>query len=106
METPQRISLINEMLKKDPTDAFLNYAVALELAKQGEINEAIDTLKQLIKRKPDYLPSYYQLGKYYEETNKTEKAIDIYRKGVELAQKQNNNKAQGELSEALWLLED
>ena len=28
------------------------------------------------------------------------------KKGIELAQKQNNNKAQGELSEALWLLED
>ncbi|HEX8514976.1 MAG TPA: tetratricopeptide repeat protein [Bacteroidia bacterium] len=94
------------MLKEDPSDPFLNYALALEFAKLGNIDPAIDALEGIISRDPGYLGTYYQLGKYYEKSLQPEKAIETYKKGIAVAQAQNNRKILGELNEALLMLED
>ncbi len=95
-----------EMLKSEPHDSFLNYALALEYAKENNIQKAIEIIEEVIGRDENYLGGYYQLGKFYEQLNLREKAIAIYQKGIEIAKKQNNRKAQGELNEALMMLED
>jgi len=101
-----RIQQIQEMLKNDPSDSFLNYALALEHAKLGEIKKAIIIIESILNNDPNYLGGYYQLGKYYEQLGETTKALDTYQKGMVIAQEQKNQKAEGELSEALWILED
>lgn len=101
-----RIEQLLEMLKGDPDDSFLNYALALEFAKQGNIDTAIDLVEKIIARDENYLGAYYQLGKFYEQSLQVEKAIESYQKGIEIAKKQNNRKALGELNEALLMLED
>jgi tetratricopeptide (TPR) repeat protein len=101
-----RLEEILQMLKEDPHDPFLNYVLALEFAKLGNIDTAIDALEGIISRDENYLGSYYQLGKFYEQSLQNEKAIEIYRRGIEVARKQKNMKALGELSEALLMLED
>lgn len=100
-----RLALILEMLENNPADPFLRYAAALEYAKMGLNTEAISYLKSLLKDNPEYLPSYYQLGKLLEERGESELAIAIYRKGKEVAKVQNDGKTLGELSEALMLLD-
>ena len=94
------------MLKDEPNDSFLNYALALELAKENDIAKAIGIVEEVLQRDPAYLGAYYQLGKFYEEIQDPEKAMVTYQKGIEIAKSQNNRKAQGELNEALWMLED
>jgi predicted Zn-dependent protease len=106
MEAKDRLDLIQDMLKKEPDDSFLNYALAMEYNVKGETEKAIQQLEKLINKDPDYLGTYYQLGKLYENKNETQKAIITYAAGAELAKLQNNNKAIGELNEALWMLED
>jgi tetratricopeptide (TPR) repeat protein len=101
-----RLEQLQEMLQKEPHDPFLNYAVALEHAKSGDTFKAISIIEEILARDENYLGAYYQLGKYYEETAQKEKAISIYRKGMEIAKKQNNRKTMGELNTALMLLED
>ena len=101
-----RLSQIEEMLKNEPNDSFLNYALALEYAKLENVKKAIELIEALLIRDEEYLGAYYQLGKYYEEIQNQEMAISTYKKGVSLAQKKKNNKALGELNEALWMLED
>lgn len=94
------------MLKKEPNDSFLQYALSLEYAKLNDIEKAIELLEQLIIKDSAYLGAYYQLGKYYELVGKRELAESIYQKGVLIAKAQNNRKTLGELNEALMLLED
>jgi hypothetical protein len=60
----------------------------------------------LCQRNPEYLGAYYKLGKLFEESKEETSAIEIYKTGLALAQKQNNKKAAGELSEAIWMLEE
>ncbi len=101
-----RLEMIEQMLKKDPSDDFLVYAAALENQKLGKLQKAIELLAGLKERSPSYLGTYYQLGKLLEETGKESEAIETYRAGIPIAREQNDMKASGELNEALMLLED
>ncbi len=103
--TSNRLELIAEMLEKNPNDTFLNYAAALEYRKDNDRPKAIRTFKKIVESDPDYLPTYYQLGKLLEEAGKNKEAIVVYRKGYVLSKKINDLKAIGELSEALLLLD-
>lgn len=100
-----RLKMIENMLETNPKDSFLHYAAALEHHKNGDLNTAIKTIKGIIKNDPDYLASYYQLGKLLEEKGKAEEAIEIYKQGRSVARKQNDMKTLGEISEALMLLD-
>ena len=101
-----RLSQIEEMLKTEPNDSFLNYALALEFAKANEVHKAIELIENVLLREENYLGAYYQLGKFYEQIQDLPKAIDTYTKGIAIAKSIKNNKALGELNEALWMLED
>ena len=106
MEAANRLQLVQEMLKKDPNDPFLRYALAIEIINSGDKKEGVKQLELLKDSQPDYLATYYQLGKLYEDLGENQKAIPVYQAGIEIAKKQNNNKTYGELSEALWLLDE
>lgn len=101
-----RIKLIEEMLSTNSDDPFLNYAAALEYSKLGEQKKALKILESIVKKSPEYLGAYYQLGKKYEEEGEMAKAIEVYRKGSKVAEAQKNQKTLGELSEALMLIDD
>jgi len=101
-----RMELIAEMLEKNPNDTFLNYAAALEYKKEGKTAKAISFFRKIIDNDPDYLPTYYQLGKLLEEKNKTTEAVVFYKRGRELAKVKNDIKTLGELSEALLILDE
>jgi Tfp pilus assembly protein PilF len=101
----QRIEQITQLLKDEPEDAFLNYALAMEYIGAGWQIKALEQLEHLLRLHPDYLGTYYQLGQLYERTEQKEKAIDAYEKGMTLAKRQGNNKTWGELNTAYQLMD-
>lgn len=100
-----RLKMIENMLETNPKDSFLNYAAALEHQKNGDLTGAIKIIQKIIKTDPDYLGSYYQLGKLLEEKGKITDAISVYKAGKSVAKKQSDMKTLGEISEALMLLD-
>lgn len=101
-----RVDEIKKMLKTDPKDSFLTYALALEYEKAEKPKEAIKIIEGLIQHDPNYLGAYYKLGQLYEAQDKLAKAQKIYSTGIKLATEKQDNKAKGELEEALWLIEE
>ena len=101
-----RFKRIQEMHKAEPNDSFLSYALAMEYALAGDVKKAIQLIEALLERDENYLGAYYQLGKYYEQSEQIEAAMAIYKKGIVVARKQKNRKTEGELNEALLMLED
>lgn len=94
------------MLRDEPEDTFLNYVLALEYVKAGDLKKGIGIIEDLLKKDPEYLGAYYQLGQLYEQVGETDKAVFAYKKGIELAKKVKNNKTLSELNQALFLLEE
>ncbi len=101
-----RKQLLLEMLTEQPNDAFLNYALALELAKEGKKGEAIEAGLQLIQDQPEYLGAYHQVGLWLFEEGRLIEAKKILMAGIELAKAGKEQKAAGEMQESLWMVED
>lgn len=95
-----RIKLLNQYLEKSPDDAFLNHALALEYIKAGKDEQAISLFENLLKDHPDYVGSYYHLGKALERKSQQDKAIEIYEKGMQIATKLKDQHAKSELQAA------
>jgi tetratricopeptide (TPR) repeat protein len=102
---PERLQMMLKMQETQQDDAFLAYAIALEHRAIGDHTKAKDMLAHLVHKHPDYLPSYYQLGKMYEADGNNEEAISIYLLGKKLAKRCDDRKTLGELNEALMMLD-
>ncbi len=101
-----RMKSLLEMLEKEPNDSFLNYALALEFHKQGDLQKATLLIQNVLSNDENYLGAYLQLGQLYEESGFPAKALQVYENGCAIAKQQNNRKTLGELNEAITLLED
>ncbi|AHF14569.1 tetratricopeptide repeat protein [Niabella soli] len=99
-----RIVKLEELLKENPGDAFMNHALALEYVKLGEDVRAEALFRSILSTTPDYVGSYYHLGKLLERKSDEAGAVLIYKKGMEAAKKAGDTHAYGELrSAAEWL---
>lgn len=88
------------MLEQNPTDSFLQHALALENIKLGNDEEARRLFEEILNREPGYIGSYYHLGKLLERNELAEEAIKVYEKGMEECRKAGDNHALGELRAA------
>lgn len=93
------------MLKTDPDEPFLLFAIAKEYEKTDNKPLALQYYLQLTTDNPDYVGAYYHLGKLYEKMETPDLALEIYDKGMEIAQKVGDKHAHSELSTARWELE-
>lgn len=98
--------MLQNMLVNEPNDVFTNYALALEYVSEADYKKAEDQFLKVLEIDRKYLPCYYQLGQLKEKTNETNIALEFYKKGLDLAKEQGNNKAINEINEAIWMLED
>jgi len=106
MISEERIKSLLQLLKDEPHDPFLNYALALEYYKLGEHSKAINLIETLLVRDENYLGAYLQLGNWYESAGNIEKARNTYTTGTKIARIQGNRKTLSELEEAIFLLDD
>ena len=100
-----RLDQILKMLEKTPGDAFLLYGAALEYKNRQKFVEAIDYLNRTIAIDENYCYAYYQKGQVLEETGDNTAAAATYREGIVAARRVNDQKAEGELSQALVIVE-
>lgn len=97
----KKIKRLASFLQKNPEDSFTKFALALELLKMDEVSKARVLFESVLKQDPDYLGVYYHLGKLYEHTGRLHDASNLYRTGIELAEKQRDQRTRLELIDAL-----
>ena len=105
MDRIPRIDMLLSLLELEPDDIFLNYALAIEFVGEKKLEDAEKQFLKTVKLNSEYLPCYYQLGQVAEKIKTEKEALEYYKTGLALAQKQNNQKAVNELSEAIWMLD-
>jgi Tfp pilus assembly protein PilF len=96
----ERIEKLKEFLKSNPTDSFVQHALALEYIKKGNNAEARTLFENILNRDPGYIGSYYQLGKLLENMDEKDLAIQWYKKGMDAAKVAGDNHAYNELEAA------
>lgn len=96
----ERIEKLKNFLKQSPNDCFLNHALALELIKSGDDNEARKYFEHNIAVDPHYIPTYYHFGKLLERNGDHESAIKLYETGMKEAKTANDMHTYNELQGA------
>ena len=92
-------------IKKNPSDSFSKFALALEFLKQNQIDRARRLFENIQTEDSGYIGVYYHLAKLYVSINENKKALITYKKGIEVAVLQQNDHAKSELEAALFEME-
>jgi Tfp pilus assembly protein PilF len=92
----ERIFFLQSAIKQEPKEPFYHHALAMEYIENNAL-EAEKILTFVLKTFPDYLASYYKAANLYFELGKLELAEATFKKGIILAEIQNNIKAIKEL---------
>jgi Tfp pilus assembly protein PilF len=101
-----RIEKLLEYLETNDKDSFLQHALALEYIKVGDDEAARQLFNELLLREPTYVGSYYHLGKLLERQGNFDKAIRIYQRGMEEANRADDRHAFNELQMAKEEIEE
>ncbi|WP_429392320.1 tetratricopeptide repeat protein [Mucilaginibacter lappiensis] len=86
-----------EFIKNEPEDEFLKYALATEYLRLNQADKALTYYEDLITNHPNYVGTYYHLGKLYEALNRKQDAINTYETGMKTAKLKRDNHAFSEL---------
>jgi FimV-like protein len=95
-----RIEILKGFLLKDPDDAFVKHALALEYIKTGDEAAARRLLEEVLEGDATAVGSYYQLGKLLERTGETALALQWYQRGMAAARAAGEQRALNELRSA------
>ena len=94
-----RIKMLEQYISEEPNDPFNHYALACEYLSSDE-SKALVLLKEVAGTFPEYLPTYYHLAQTLVEFEEEGEALQVFEKGIALAENQNNEKALKELKSA------
>ena len=83
----ERIEKLNAFLQANPTDPFINHALALEWIKAGDDAKARAYFEANVQQNAPYVATYYHLGKLMERNGDADAAIKLYEQGMDYAQK-------------------
>ena len=100
-----RLAALLDFYRDDPDDPFTRFALAQEYLKGGDDARALSFFEGLLHDHPDYVGTYYHLGKLYERLGRSESAAATYRAGVEAATRARDLHARTELQGALLAAE-
>jgi tetratricopeptide (TPR) repeat protein len=93
-----RLEQLLKLYQQNNRDAFIIFAIAKEYEKNKDIENALSFYEKLVADFPDYVGTYYHLGKLYETLNNFEKALQTYEKGISVAKALGDNLSLSELN--------
>lgn len=88
---------LEQMLEKQPNDPFLHYGLAMELAKEGDVESAIKRFDRTLDLDPDYIAAYFHKANTLIGQNRTADAIQSLREGMEAARRTGDTHALSEM---------
>jgi tetratricopeptide (TPR) repeat protein len=97
-----RLEQLRKYVEEEPADPFNWYSLALEEQKHT-VAKADEIFQHLLAEFPDYIPTYYQAGLFYQKLGNHDQALKILKKGVSECEKVNNLKTKREI---LAVIED
>lgn len=90
---------IRSLLAAEPDDAFLNFSLAMELAKLERWDESFAQFDRLIEVDPDYVGAYFHKGKTFAMLGRADDAREVIRRGITKAAEVGDFHAKGEMEE-------
>lgn len=80
-----RIEVFTQMLAADPKNTMVMFGLAKEYEKSGKYSEVINLLEDYLAIADDEGNAYGTLANAYALSGNRDKAIEIYKKGIEVS---------------------
>jgi Tfp pilus assembly protein PilF len=106
MNNEARFTKLMEMLEANPSDVFLNFAVAMEYLGRGNEAKTIEWLIKTLQYDETLVAAYYQLGLLFMNAEQPDEATRYLNKGMKYARSQNDQKSVREIQALLDELMD
>ena len=95
-----RREVLEEFVAANPSDAFARYGLAVECAKGGDADTALEHFRQLLAANPDYVAGYFQYGQFLAQLRRNDEARQILTTGIAVARRVGNQHAASEMEAA------
>ncbi|MFQ5491501.1 MAG: hypothetical protein ACE5GE_12335 [Phycisphaerae bacterium] len=92
---------LEKLLASEPDDVFLNFGLAMQLAKEDCKDAALAQFRKVTEIDPDYSAGYYHQGRLLLGLGKAPEARDVLRIGVQATQRTGDTHAESEMQELL-----
>ena len=92
-----RIEKLKSFLEREPNDAFLLHALALEYVKVHEDDKARPLFNKVLAIDRMYTGTYYHLAKLLERNGDRDGAVHVYELGMEACKEAGDEHAYREL---------
>ncbi|HEY7306112.1 MAG TPA: tetratricopeptide repeat protein [Bryobacteraceae bacterium] len=99
-----RLDILKQLVTQDPNNSFARYGLAMEYAKGGQYQEAVEEFRVLIQHDDSYSAAYYHGGQALENLGRIEEARSMYEKGIEASTRKGDLHTRSEIEAALSLL--
>jgi tetratricopeptide (TPR) repeat protein len=102
---PSRLEQFRQIVDMDPDDYFSHFGYASALFEAGRYQEAAQEFRAAIRLKPDYSAAFRDLGKALERMDAHTEAMQVYREGVPIAERNGDLQTLKEMQVFLTRLE-
>jgi len=82
-----RLQQLQRMLADEPDDVFLNFSLAMELAKLGRSDEALGQFDRVIQLDPSNAAAYFQKANLLINLEQRDQAKAVLREGMAVAER-------------------
>ena len=96
-----RLEILMQFVERNPQDPFARYGLAMEHARLGEHDQAIENFRKLWEINPDYAAAYFQAGQLLARMGQTEQARRVLGEGIEAAGRIGDLHTKSEMEAAL-----
>lgn len=100
-----RVSMLKEILERNPQDAFARYGLAMEYSNSDHIEEALREFETLLRDHPEYTAGYFMAAQALTRVNRLAEARQMLVNGIACAQRTGNQHARSEMESMLAELE-
>jgi Flp pilus assembly protein TadD len=102
---PSRLEQFRQIVDLDPDDYFSHFGYASELVQAGRHREAVREFREAIRLKPDYSAAIRDLGRALEKIGAIDEAMQTYREGIPIAERNGDLQTAKEMQVFLKRLE-
>ena len=96
-----RLERLQALLEQDPSNSFVSYGLAQELASVGRLEDAAAQYRRLIAGHPDYCAAYFHGAHTLRQLGRPDDARVLYQQGIEAANRAGDLHARSEMEAAL-----
>jgi Tfp pilus assembly protein PilF len=88
---------LEQLLLSGKDGALLRFSLGSQYLKLHQPEAAIEHLQRAVAFDPDYSAAWKQLGRAFAESGKPQEALEVYRQGIESAQRKGDKQAEREM---------